>query len=150
MKDSMENIYRGPTVALLVGIDRAQNKLNKFQYDQQTSLDRIQTLISRSTGIGQLVSWKVRQSCILIKLEQVRNILEIRAAEASKQMSFEMQKLTEQGVNENKLMKKLTEQSTKDTKSMTIIALISAIFLPATFLAVIIKPPLNVFESWNP
>jgi hypothetical protein len=56
MKDSMENIYRGPTVALLVGIDRAQNKLNKFQYDQQTSLDRIQTLLSRSTGIGQLVS----------------------------------------------------------------------------------------------
>ena len=150
MKDSMENIYRSPTVTLLDGFDRAQNKLNKFQYDQQTSLDRIQTLISRSTGIGQLVSWKVRQSCILIKLVQVRNILEIRATGASKQMSFEMQKLTEQGVNENKLMKELTEQSTKDTKSMMIIALISAIFIPATFLAVIIKLPLNVFESWNP
>jgi hypothetical protein len=56
MKGSMENIYRSPTVTLLDGFDRAQNKLNKFQYDQQTSLDRIQTLISRSTGIGQLVS----------------------------------------------------------------------------------------------
>ena len=65
------------------------------------------------------------------------NILEIRAAEASKQMNLEMQKLTEQGVNENKLMKKLTEQTTRDTKSMVIISLISAIFLPATFLAVI-------------
>lgn len=79
----------------------------------------------------------------------MRNILEIRATGASKQMSLEMQNLTEQGVNENKLMKKLTEQSTKDTKSMMIIALISAIFIPATFLAVIIKPPLNVFESCN-
>jgi hypothetical protein len=77
----------------------------------------------------------------------VLNILEIRATEASKQMNFEMQKLTEQGVNENKLMKKLTEQSAQDTKSMMIIALISAIFLPATFLAVSMKRPLNVFES---
>jgi len=67
----------------------------------------------------------------------VLNILEIRATEASKQMNVEMQKLTEQGVNENKLMKKLTEQTTQDTKSMMIISLISAVFLPATFLAVI-------------
>jgi hypothetical protein len=66
----------------------------------------------------------------------VLNILEIRATEASKQMNVEMQKLTEQGVNENRLMKKLTEQATRDTKSMMIISLISAIFLPATFLAV--------------
>jgi hypothetical protein len=64
------------------------------------------------------------------------SLLEIRAAEASKQMNVEMQKLTEQGVNENKLMKRLTEKSTQDTKSMMIIALISAIFLPATFFAV--------------
>ena len=47
-----------------------------------------------------------------------------------------MQKLTEQGMKENGLIKRLTEQSTKDTRSMMIIALISAIFLPATFLAV--------------
>jgi hypothetical protein len=56
MKDSMEGIHRGPSVALLVGIDSVQTKLNKFLYDQQTSLDRIQTLISRSTGISRLVS----------------------------------------------------------------------------------------------
>jgi hypothetical protein len=47
-----------------------------------------------------------------------------------------MRRLTEQGVDENKLMKRLTEQTTKDTRSMMAIALISAIFLPATFLAV--------------
>jgi hypothetical protein len=56
MKDSMEGTHRGPSVALLVGIDSVQTKLNKFSYDQQTSLDRIQTLISRSTGVSQLVS----------------------------------------------------------------------------------------------
>lgn len=120
LKDSMEIIQRDPSIAIPGGIISVQTKLNKFLYDQQTSLDRIQTLISRSTGISQLVL----------------NILEIRATEASKQMNVEMQKLTEQGVNENTLMKKLTEQTTQDTKSMMIISLISAIFLPATFLAV--------------
>jgi hypothetical protein len=47
-----------------------------------------------------------------------------------------MQRLTEQGIKENKLMKTLTEQSVGDTRSMMTVALISAIFLPATFLAV--------------
>lgn len=47
-----------------------------------------------------------------------------------------MKVLTEQGVKENQLMKRLAEQSTWDTGSMMIIALMSAIFLPATFLAV--------------
>jgi hypothetical protein len=66
----------------------------------------------------------------------VQNLLEIRATEAGKKMNLEMQKLTEQGIEENKLVKRLTQQTTRDTKSMMIIALISAIFLPATFLAV--------------
>ena len=47
-----------------------------------------------------------------------------------------MQRLTEQGIKENGLIKRLTEQSTSDTRSMMTITLISAIFLPATFLAV--------------
>jgi hypothetical protein len=51
-------------------------------------------------------------------------------------MNSEMQKLTEQGIKENKLMKTLTHQSAQDTRSMMVVALISAIFLPATFLAV--------------
>ena len=51
-------------------------------------------------------------------------------------MNFEMQKLAEQGIEENRLVKRLTEQATRDTKSMKIIALVSAIFLPATFMAV--------------
>lgn len=56
-----------------------------------------------------------------------------------------MQKLTEQGIKENKLMKKLTHQSTQDTRSMMTIALISAIFLPATFIAV--RPLLTKKEN---
>ena len=51
-------------------------------------------------------------------------------------MNFEMQKLTEQGIEENRLVKRLTEKATRDTKSMKMIALVSAIFLPATFMAV--------------
>jgi Mg2+ and Co2+ transporter CorA len=66
---------------------------------------------------------------------QIQNILDIRATESSKQINSEMQKLTAQGINENKLMKKLTKQSAQDTRSMMTIALISAVFLPATFLA---------------
>ena len=148
MKDSVGSIQRGPPGALPIGVDRTQTKLKKFLYDQQTSLDRIQILISRSTGIGQLVSCKARSlGASLTKLVQILNLLEIRATEASKQMNSEMQKLTKQGVNENKLMKSLTEQSTKDTKFMMIIALISAIFLPATFFAVSIKSLLHMFDS---
>ena len=51
-------------------------------------------------------------------------------------MNFEMQNLAEQGIEENRLVKRLTERATRDTKAMKIIALVSAIFLPATFMAV--------------
>jgi hypothetical protein len=47
-----------------------------------------------------------------------------------------MKELAEQGIQENRLIKSLTFQTTEDTKSMRVIALVSAIFLPATFLAV--------------
>ncbi len=148
MKESMEYIHRSPSMTLLIGINKAQTKLNKFLYDQQTSLDRIQTLITRSNGIGQLVSLNARYSeSLLTRLEQVLSILEIQATETSKQMNFEMQKLTEQGVTDNKLLHTLTEKSTQDTKTMMIIALISAIFLPATLLAVSIQLPVYVYSK---
>jgi hypothetical protein len=66
----------------------------------------------------------------------VQNIFEIRATETGKIMNFEMKKLTEQGIEENKLVKRLTQQATRDTKAMKVIALVSAIFIPATFMAV--------------
>jgi hypothetical protein len=51
-------------------------------------------------------------------------------------MNSSMKELAEQGIQENKMMKSLTSKTTEDTKSMRVIALVSAIFLPATFLAV--------------
>ena len=136
MRDSLEKLQRQQSASLLIGSSHISNKLEKFIYDQQTSLDRISNLLERSTGIVQLVSLlSVYQVC-LTKYHQVQSILEIRATEAGKIMNFEMQKLTEQGIEENKLVKRLTQQATRDTKSMKIIALVSAIFLPATFMAV--------------
>ena len=67
MKDSMASIRMGSPEDLSIPVDRTQAKLNKFLYDQQTSLDRIQTLILSSTGFGQLVSWNT-QSFISIPL----------------------------------------------------------------------------------
>ncbi|EMD91849.1 hypothetical protein COCHEDRAFT_1154873 [Bipolaris maydis C5] len=71
-----------------------------------------------------------------IRRIRVQGIQDFRSNEASKHINHEMQRLTEQGIKENGFIKRLTEQSTKDTRSMMAIALISAIFLPATFLAV--------------
>ncbi|PQE24618.1 Mg2+ transporter -like Zinc transport protein [Rutstroemia sp. NJR-2017a BVV2] len=119
MKHSLEQLQNQKSAGLLVGSLHISTKLEGFIYDQQTSSDRISNLLERSTGIGQLV----------------QSILEIRAAEAGKIMNLEMKKLTEQGIEENRLVKRLTQQTTRDTKAMKIIALVSAIFIPATFMA---------------
>lgn len=131
MRDSLEKLQRQQSASLLIGSSHISNKLEKFIYDQQTSSDRISNLLERSTGIGQLV----------------QNILEIRATEAGKIMNFEMQKLTEQGIEENKLVKRLTQQATRDTKAMKIIALVSAIFLPATFMATLFGSNFFVYSQ---
>lgn len=47
-----------------------------------------------------------------------------------------MHEISKQGAEENSLVRELTSQTTHDTKAMRTIAFISAIFLPATFLAV--------------
>ncbi|KAH8708494.1 hypothetical protein GQ44DRAFT_463058 [Phaeosphaeriaceae sp. PMI808] len=123
LKKGMARIDQASSPALHTHFDWLQAKLDKFLLGLHVSLERIDTLIVRAVGIGQLV----------------QSIQDIRSAEASKQINDEMQKLTEQGVKENKLMKRLTEQSTRDTRSMMTVALISAIFLPATFFAVSIS-----------
>jgi hypothetical protein len=135
----MSRIEALSSKALHKTFDGFQSQLERFLFGQDTSVDRVETLIARSSGILQLVSK-------MLTLEhhtqfwrdqiQVQNIQDIRAAEANKQINLEMQKLTEQGISENKLIKRMTEQSTGDTRSMMAIALISAVFLPATFLAV--------------
>jgi len=136
MKDSLDKLQRRQLASLLIGSSHIIDKLDKFIYDQQTSSDRINSLIERSTGISQLVSLLSGYRVGLTKYHQVQNILEIRATEAGNRMNIEMQNLAEQGIEENRLVKRLTEQATRDTKSMKIIALVSAVFLPATFMAV--------------
>ncbi|RII16556.1 hypothetical protein CUC08_Gglean002994 [Alternaria sp. MG1] len=105
--------------ALQISFSEMQGRLDRYVYGQETSLARMETLITRSAGISQLV----------------QGIQDLRSNEAGKQINHEMQRLTEQGIKENGLIKRLTEQSTSDTRSMMTITLISAIFLPATFLA---------------
>jgi hypothetical protein len=124
--------------ALQISFDEMQARLDRYVYGQETSLARIETLIARSAGIGQLVRTYPHfdQDIAEIINAQVQGIQDFRSNEASKQTNHEMQRLTEQGIKENGLMKRLTEQSTKDTRSMMTITLISAVFLPATFLAV--------------
>ena len=57
-------------------------------------------------------------------------------------MNCAMHELSKQGVEDNKLMKQLTTRSTQDTRLMRVIAFVSAIFLPATFVAVGFSLPL--------
>jgi hypothetical protein len=98
--------------SLLIGSSHISNKLEKLIYDQQISSDRIRNLLERSTGIGQLVSYLSVYEARLTKYHQVQNILETRATEAGKIMNFEVQKLTGQGIEENKLVKRLIQHAT--------------------------------------
>ncbi|KAJ8112408.1 hypothetical protein OPT61_g5219 [Boeremia exigua] len=119
LKREMSKIAADSSLGSGTNFAAIQMKLNNFLLGMEVSSDRVETLISRSGKISQLV----------------QSIQDIKSAEAGKHINQEMQRLTEQGIKDNRLMKKLTEQSTKDTRSMMAIALISAIFLPATFLA---------------
>lgn len=56
--------------------------------------------------------------------------------EKNTEINKNVRDITKQGVEENSYMKHMVDQSTRDTRSMTIIALITAIFLPATLVAV--------------
>jgi uncharacterized protein (UPF0179 family) len=75
---------------------------------------------------------------VLINVEklQIQQILDFKAAEQGRKINSRMEELAEQGVQENRLIKSLTLETTEDTKSTKVITLISAIFFPATFLAV--------------
>lgn len=67
---------------------------------------------------------------------KIQNMLEIRSNEGSKMLNSRMTHLAEISVDENKLITELTFQATTDTRVMSAISFISAVFLPATFLAV--------------
>ena len=63
-------------------------------------------------------------------------MLEARTNEGSNILNNRMARLAEISADENRLIAGLTYQATRDTRVMSTISFISAIFLPATFLAV--------------
>jgi hypothetical protein len=68
--------------------------------------------------------------------QQIGDMLNMRTAQTAHHMNIAMHELSKQNAEENKLVRMLASQSTRDTRSMKVVALISSIFLPATFVAV--------------
>ena len=56
IKKEMSRINVASSPALHTSFDGFQAKLEKFLLEQETSADRVETLIARSSGTGQLVS----------------------------------------------------------------------------------------------
>lgn len=108
-----------PDSSLATSFDMFDSQVELFLFQQRTHSARITCLISRAHGVSSLV----------------QNIHEVRQADNSNRLNHAVRDITEQSIQENKLIKQLTHQSTLDTRSTMVIALISAIFLPATFAA---------------
>ncbi|PLN84780.1 hypothetical protein BDW42DRAFT_31437 [Aspergillus taichungensis] len=65
----------------------------------------------------------------------IQSMLEARTNEGSNMLNNRMARLAEISADENRLIAGLTYQTTRDTRAMSTISFISAVFLPATFLA---------------
>lgn len=57
LKRDVSRISTASSLALQTSFDGIQVKIDKFLLGQETSVDRVETLIARSSGIGQLVSF---------------------------------------------------------------------------------------------
>jgi hypothetical protein len=127
-----------PDSSLATSFDMFDSQVDLFLFQQRTHSARITCLISRAHGVSSLVNVAVHPICAPSgnRPHQVQNIHEVRQADNSNRLNHAVRDITEQSIQENKLIKQLTHQSTLDTRSTMVIALISAIFLPATFAAV--------------
>jgi hypothetical protein len=56
LRSGMSGLKTMLSTALQISFDEMQARLDQYVYGQETSLARIETLIARSAGIGQLVS----------------------------------------------------------------------------------------------
>ncbi|KAI9931544.1 hypothetical protein MW887_010121 [Aspergillus wentii] len=128
MKCSMQRIRKYSPPNLSVAFDNVESSIEMSILQHRTYNSRLQSLVDRAQGISGLI----------------QSILEIRTSESSKKINNRMHELAEKGVQENKLIKRLTFQTTQDTRSMSVISFISAIFLPATFLATLFG--MNFFD----
>lgn len=121
-------------------------KIEEFLFAHRTHKGRIESMLERSKGISGLVYFS--SDAFLTPFAkttriQIRTTLDFRAVNLSLDTNMKntginekLHDITKQGAQENSYMKDMVYQSTRDTRSMTIIALITAIFLPATLVAV--------------
>ncbi|CAL3971963.1 unnamed protein product [Diplocarpon coronariae] len=96
-----------------------ETMMDDLEFQTRTHLLQLGSIVSRAQGVGSLIE----------------HILDLRTANTNHRMNSAMHEISKQGAEENCLVRQLTSQSTKDTRAMRTIALISAVFLPATFLA---------------
>ncbi|KAK6519178.1 hypothetical protein TWF281_003867 [Arthrobotrys megalospora] len=89
-----------------------------------------------------LFSLRVSQSRVAAILDRtrdistlVRQVLDFRNEASSRAMSLNLQQLTAASVEENQHMSAMAAKGAKDTKMMKLITIITATFLPATFVA---------------
>ncbi|MCJ1271177.1 hypothetical protein MMC22_011076 [Lobaria immixta] len=118
--------------------DECDAKIEEFLFSHRNHKGRIDSMIARSKGIFGLI----------------RTTLDFRAVNLSsdinlknKEINENVHDITMQGVLENSYMKRMVYQSTRDTRSMKIIALITAIFLPATLVATVFGSNFFGFED---
>ncbi|OWP00039.1 hypothetical protein B2J93_8610 [Marssonina coronariae] len=90
-----------------------------FLFQHRAHRARIDSILQRADGISGLV----------------RTILNFRDVESNQRIVQSLRDATLQGVMQNRKLERLSRSSAQDTKSMMIIALITTIFLPATFVA---------------
>ncbi|KAL3469123.1 hypothetical protein BJX99DRAFT_252226 [Aspergillus californicus] len=99
--------------------DDTESVVASATLQQRVHSSRIQSLISRAKGAGMLV----------------QNILDIRATDSNAKMNIEIHELA--------------KKNARETKAMSIVSLISAIFLPAMFLATLFGTNFFSYEDGN-
>jgi hypothetical protein len=125
-----------PEVA--VSADSYSETVNNCIFELDTQAARARTLVDRAEGMGRLVIHLSYADCTSTSwlMKQIGDMLNMRTAQTAHDMNVAMHELSKQNAEENKLVRMLASQSTRDTRSMKVVALISSIFLPATFVAV--------------
>ncbi|KAF1845215.1 uncharacterized protein K460DRAFT_416511 [Cucurbitaria berberidis CBS 394.84] len=105
--------------------------MGNCMFQIETHALQLTTMVSRAEGVGSMIE----------------HILDVRSAETTYEMNSAMHEISKQSAQENKLVRLLTSQSTQDTRSMKVIALITSVFLPATFVATLFGSNFFGFED---
>ncbi|KAI9893694.1 MAG: hypothetical protein M1814_005910 [Vezdaea aestivalis] len=107
-------------------IEDPDGQLGEFFFMNETHKARVDSMVTRGQGISSLM----------------KSTLDLRAADSSRQtnetsneISQRLYDMSRQNMKVKFYMRQMAQRSTRDTRSMMIIALITAIFLPATLVA---------------